>query len=220
MKTIIFDVKLPHEDYDSHLKGWRCSALRIPGAKVESIYNFGGQIPPSNYSVDYPAETIHFEHWKSPPTEDATVRLGLVRPLSTTRRAAWIGFFGTILGALVGSVSTFLLSPPARNGHCACDDAPPEPTSTTTTTLSDTSTSSSSGTETDTSSSTATDTTTRSTSRTRTASPPPSETVVDDRPSPNSLPPKTKERLANGVAAKPPSGNKVRDPAKTPRPTP
>ena len=51
MDNSAFMLTLTSEDWDRNLGGWRCPALKIPGAKIESIFEAGNKIDSSWYEV-------------------------------------------------------------------------------------------------------------------------------------------------------------------------
>ena len=80
-QTIAFTVTVTEEDWDVRLGGWRCPALRIPGAKVESVYVASDRVDSSRYEVKYELDIIRWLHPERP--RQATIQVKLTEELST-----------------------------------------------------------------------------------------------------------------------------------------
>ncbi len=64
------------------LGGWRCPALKIPGAKVESVYvSSGDRVDSSRYEVKYELDIVRWLHPDRP--QQATLQIKLTEKLST-----------------------------------------------------------------------------------------------------------------------------------------
>jgi|SRR5947209_233152 len=103
---IVFTVAVDHEDWDKHLGGWRCSALRIPSAQVDDIFVEGSRIDESLYEVDRKNEVIHWKRRDLP--ERARFSISLTETLSTQeltlrwkKLAIILPFISAILVALI-----------------------------------------------------------------------------------------------------------------------
>ena len=54
MSPIEFDTSLNDKDWVDAIGGWRCEALRIPGAKLEALYYDGKKADTNSFSVETP----------------------------------------------------------------------------------------------------------------------------------------------------------------------
>jgi hypothetical protein len=123
-QPIEFFVKLRHEDYDAQLRGWHCSVLRIPGATIKAIYGDQGMIVEDEYKISFPAQTIRFKNWVTPPTDDITLQIELKKKLSSPTKVAWIGVLSAILGGLATGVASLIFGSHS-NDRVNCADARP-----------------------------------------------------------------------------------------------
>ncbi len=80
-QPIAFPVTVTEKDWDLRLGGWRCPALKIPGAKVESVYVSSDRVDNARYEVKYELDIIRWLHPKRPP--EATLHIKLTEELST-----------------------------------------------------------------------------------------------------------------------------------------
>ena len=81
-QTIAFTMTVTEEDWDVRLGGWRCPALKIPGAKVESVYVSSHRVDSSQYEVKYELNIVRWVHSEPPPPQ-ATLHVKLTEELST-----------------------------------------------------------------------------------------------------------------------------------------
>jgi hypothetical protein len=80
-QPIAFPVTVTEEDWDVRLGGWRCPALKIPGAKVESVYVSTARVDSSLYEVKYDLDIVRWAHAEHPP--QATLHVTLTKELTT-----------------------------------------------------------------------------------------------------------------------------------------
>lgn len=80
-QDIVFTVTVTEEDWDLRLRGWRCPALKIPGATVESVFVSGDHVDSSQYEVKYDLDIIRWALPKHPP--QATIQVKLTKKLYT-----------------------------------------------------------------------------------------------------------------------------------------
>jgi hypothetical protein len=111
--TIAFTVTVTEEDWDVRLGGWRCPALKIPGAKVESVYVFSDRVDSSRYEVKYELDIIRWVHPERPP--QATLQIKLTEELSTEeitlkwkKLAIILPLVTSIVVALIAGVSSYI----------------------------------------------------------------------------------------------------------------
>jgi hypothetical protein len=79
--TIAFTTTITDRDWDSELGGWRCPALKIPGAMVDAVFVAGARVDPSWYEV---LREHSFIRWVRPDhPQQAIVSLKLTQELST-----------------------------------------------------------------------------------------------------------------------------------------
>jgi hypothetical protein len=112
-QTIAFTVTVTEEDWDVRLGGWRCPALKIPGAKVESVYAFSDRVDSSRYEVKYELDIIRWVHPERPP--QATLQIKLTEELSTEeitlkwkKLAIILPLVTSILVALIAGVFSYI----------------------------------------------------------------------------------------------------------------
>lgn len=80
-QNIAFTVTVTDEDWDARVGGWRCPALKIPGARVDSLYVSTALVDSSQYEVKYDLDIIRWARTEHPP--QATLHLKLTEELST-----------------------------------------------------------------------------------------------------------------------------------------
>jgi ribosomal protein L30E len=119
------------KDWDNDLGGWRCTALKIPGAKIENIYVEGVIQDTSWYKVLPDYATIRWSH--DPRPERAAVALTIQEELLSTREltqkwqklAILLPLISSILAALItGSftLKTQSTIDPSPNIQKDCND--------------------------------------------------------------------------------------------------
>src|ERR1022692_2101855 len=87
--------------------GWHCPALKIPGAKVESLRVAGTKQSDEWYTVDIPNETIR---WNRPdPPDDAVLSLSLTKKLTTQDRLVAWATFNPIVAAVIAAGASILV---------------------------------------------------------------------------------------------------------------
>ncbi|NJN88803.1 MAG: hypothetical protein HC881_24120, partial [Leptolyngbyaceae cyanobacterium SL_7_1] len=65
-EEISFKLRLTDEEWENDEGGWRCSAMKIPGAEIEEIYAEGKALHSEVYKVDQKQEMIL---WRSTNTK-------------------------------------------------------------------------------------------------------------------------------------------------------
>ncbi|HZT61324.1 MAG TPA: HNH endonuclease [Pyrinomonadaceae bacterium] len=112
---IVFTVAVDQDDWDKQFGGWRCSALRIPGAQVDDVFKEGSRVDKSWYEV-MPKHAMIRWIPQNPP-EKALIIISLTEELSTqelTNRwkklATLLPFIAAILAALITGIFTYLSS--------------------------------------------------------------------------------------------------------------
>jgi len=81
---IVFTVAVDQDDWDKQLGGWRCSALRIPGAQVDDVFVEGSRVDESWYEAMYKHAIIRWI--RQNPPEKALIIISLTEELSTQGR--------------------------------------------------------------------------------------------------------------------------------------
>lgn len=81
-ENISFTVKFTQSDFEETWKGWRCSAIKIPGATIQNIYSKGKVLSPDDYEINQGLEGIRWKRNTSHPQE-ITVLIKLTKNLST-----------------------------------------------------------------------------------------------------------------------------------------
>ncbi len=74
MTTIQFNSHLKDEDWTQTLGGWRCDALRIPGAKFEALYHDGKRADTNSFTIEN--YTIRWSG--SPKPKELSVLISLI----------------------------------------------------------------------------------------------------------------------------------------------
>lgn len=76
-----FKLRLTKKEWDDQLRGWSCSALKIPGADVTEIFSEGERVNKDLYQIDLNNEIIRWP--LGDPPETITVIITLTRNLTT-----------------------------------------------------------------------------------------------------------------------------------------
>ncbi len=85
-KEIGFGVKLDNEDWIRYRKGWRCEALRIPGAKIIGVYDENiGELPRGDWERAEGEEIILWKGLSNSTPDSLLVRFRLTEGLSTKK---------------------------------------------------------------------------------------------------------------------------------------
>lgn len=108
--SVLFTIAVSQSDWDEGRRGWRLSALRIPGAEVDRVF-VEGQIQNKDcYSVWREDELIH---WNSAsPPEKATISIKLTETLSTQKTTDFwkmISALAPVMAALITVTLSYLL---------------------------------------------------------------------------------------------------------------
>ncbi|HEX8736088.1 MAG TPA: hypothetical protein VF721_12245 [Pyrinomonadaceae bacterium] len=114
-QAIGFRTKVTEEDWDEALSAWRCPALKIPGAEIESIFVSGNSIDSSWYKVIHEQDIVRWvRSGKHPP--EATFLIKLTEELSTKeltlkwkQLAVILPFITSVLVALLTGIISYAL---------------------------------------------------------------------------------------------------------------
>ena len=107
-QAIAFTVTVTEEDWDSRLGGWRCPALRIPGAAVESVYVSSRRVDSSQYEIKSDLSIVRWALPEQHP-QQATLHIKLTETLSTEELTLKWKKFAIVLPA-AATVFTALLA--------------------------------------------------------------------------------------------------------------
>jgi len=107
---ITFTVSLTEREWDEDRKGWRCPALRIPGARVDAVFA-EGKVDDAKYAVEIDQQIIRWPHADAP----SQVSLDISLTQELTKKALtvfWqkLAVVIPLLTALATSLLTFLLT--------------------------------------------------------------------------------------------------------------
>lgn len=114
-----FKLRLTKDEWDPELRGWYCSALKIPGAVVKEIYSGGQPVNRNLYRIDQTNEIIQ---WLSgDPPETIAVIVTLTVELSTEAETAkWkklaivLPVLATVLSPLLVALFNYATSEPKK----------------------------------------------------------------------------------------------------------
>ncbi len=117
-----FKLRLTKKEWDDQLRGWSCSALKIPGADVTEIFSEGERVNKDLYQIDLNNEIIRWPLGE--PPETITVIITLTRNLTTqevTARWKKAAIVLPVLTALLVAYFNYARerphSPPNPNGN-------------------------------------------------------------------------------------------------------
>lgn len=109
-----FIITLTQRDWDMELSGWRCPALKIPGATVECVFLSGNRVDQSWYEVNHELEIIRWVRSDRPP--QVTVLIKLTAELSTReltlrwkKLAIVLPAIASIVVALIAAMLSYFL---------------------------------------------------------------------------------------------------------------
>lgn len=80
--TIAFTTAVSSADWDDNLGGWRCPALKIPGATIDAVFTPSGRIDKAWYEVLADIDIVRWVHGSDAP-KGATFSILLTKELST-----------------------------------------------------------------------------------------------------------------------------------------
>ena len=105
---------LGYRDWIPELRGWRCEALKIPGARIDAVYARNDRLNPSWYQVDNDHELIRWSREIDPPPDLLTTVL-LEKPLKEDVSPGWQKFkiATPVITALIGVLGGVLATGPA-----------------------------------------------------------------------------------------------------------
>jgi hypothetical protein len=126
--VIKFRLTLGPPDWEQNTGGWRCAALRIPSAQVDTVWSAGTVIDSVQYQVDREQHLIRWAQ-ANPPAEIA-VGISVDNNLSTAeelekKKLKWSAG-ASIIGALFGASATLIV------GYWTSHKSSPEPVPTAT----------------------------------------------------------------------------------------
>jgi hypothetical protein len=101
-------------DWIPALRGWRCDALKIPGARIDAVYAENDRLNPSWYQVDDDHEVIRWSREADPPPDLMTTVL-LEKPLKEDVSPGWqkLKIATPVITALLGVLGGIFASGPA-----------------------------------------------------------------------------------------------------------
>ncbi len=109
---ISFVVTASEQDWDKTMGGWRCSALRIPGAKVDSIYYSGKKADDAWYKIKPGVDMIHWIRDDEP--KQIAITISIAEELSPKyltdkwkRLAKLLPFLTTILSSVITGLFSY-----------------------------------------------------------------------------------------------------------------
>jgi hypothetical protein len=115
--AMVFQVRVSHIEWDEVSSSWRCPALKIPGAHIDSMFVQGKLVDPGWYEVRSAEELIRWTRSDAPP-ESAAFSIRLTQDLSTKKETSRYKGSTGILGALVAAAAAIIVAliqrPPAR----------------------------------------------------------------------------------------------------------
>ncbi len=120
-----FTVRLGASEWDEHLGGWRCTALDLPGARVESLHRDGATIDPKNYSVDLKHSLVRWTQAQAPQELLASISITKeLVPATWKQRALYVPIIVAIIGALSTLFAANISAPPQDCSTCEskCED--------------------------------------------------------------------------------------------------
>lgn len=109
--SIAFTTTVMEKDWDSELSGWRCPALRIPGASVNAVFVAGSRVDTAWYEVLTDHALIRWVRQDHP--DHAVLSIKLTQELSTqelTLRWKKVAVILPIVSALIAALVTYLTS--------------------------------------------------------------------------------------------------------------
>lgn len=121
--SIDFTIKLGAEDWDATVNGWRCPALKIPGATVAALFTQDGRADKAFYEVQAGITTIRWVRDARPPTQ-VTVALALTEELSTedlTARWRKLSIVLPVLATIATSLIAAQSTKPSHEHAAVCD---------------------------------------------------------------------------------------------------
>lgn len=101
--NIIFTTKVSEQDWDKGLRAWHCSALKIPGAVLESILVSGKNVSTSSYQIDYNQNLVRWTDSEKHPSQ-AVFQIKLTKELSTEEKTSKWKKLAVILPAITALV--------------------------------------------------------------------------------------------------------------------
>ncbi len=110
MAEIAFPVVLRDEDWDAELSGWRCPALRIPGAVFAELCVDGKAASSDDYEADEPSRMVKWTGDDRPAQAMGTIRLG--RRLSTPVTTALITAATSLVVAFTSAFGAYVAKEP------------------------------------------------------------------------------------------------------------
>lgn len=112
-QPIVFTASVTEKDWDRELSGWRCSALKIPGAQVDALLISGSRADISWFEVNYELNIVRWVRSERP--KQATLLIKLTEELSTReltlkwkKLAIIFPLIASILVALIGGAFSLL----------------------------------------------------------------------------------------------------------------
>jgi len=117
-RPVVFATTLTERDWDMELSGWRCTALKIPGAQIDGAFVGGERVDPAWLEVKYELDLIRWIHGERPA--QATILIKLTEELSTKeltlkwkKLAIILPVLASIAVALLATISSYFPRQPA-----------------------------------------------------------------------------------------------------------
>lgn len=106
-------------DWNDELRGWTCSAITLPSARLRELRAEGALLPETAFQVDRGLGLIRWTGSDGVKRKPLTAVIDIVQPLSTRRRAIEWSAVAMVLAALVSGYSSYqvaLVDQGANNG--------------------------------------------------------------------------------------------------------
>jgi len=95
MEDLNLRITLTEDDWDQDVGGWRCPALKIPGAEVAAVFWLGREVPQTWYAILPAISVLKWSHQEIP--KQVAVSIALTKQLSTEELTLWWKKFGIVV---------------------------------------------------------------------------------------------------------------------------
>lgn len=119
--SIVFTISVSRLDWDAGFGGWRCSALKIPGARLEEIYVAGTRVDDGSYVARPEIAMVRWPH--PPPPKQAILSIRLTEELSPKRLTLRWQKLAIILPLIAALLVAYITH------YFSCSPSPPPPAS-------------------------------------------------------------------------------------------
>jgi hypothetical protein len=130
MEKTIFHLSVQSADWDGRINGWRCPALKIPGAVVDALFVQGRKIDSNKYEVDTHTGFLRWSEETKP--KEVTLAIRLDKSLTSAEEtdkwkklAVLLPFVAAIVSASMTYVSRPATSAVAAASANNCTDSNP-----------------------------------------------------------------------------------------------